>query len=63
MQAPPGHPGASALNASTWFMMEPHESKVGPKARTLDALPPVDSDPGPNRMHLMNLKSGPRPGL
>ena len=26
-------------------------------------MDPVDSDPGPNLMNLMHLKSGPRPGL
>ena len=38
---------------------EPNESKVGPEARTLDSLPPVDSDPGSNRIARMNLKSPP----
>ena len=42
---------------------EGNESKVGPKARTLASLHPVDSDPGPHRMPLMDLKSAPRPGL
>ena len=40
-----------------------NESKVGPQARTLGSLDPFDSDPGPNLMNRMHLKSGPRPGL
>ena len=43
--------------------IEAGESKVGPKARTSDSLASLDADPGPNRMHLMTLKSAPRPGL
>ena len=42
---------------------EQSESKVGPKARTLDSLHAFDADPGPNRMDRLNLKSPPRPGL
>ena len=60
VQAPSGPSGASASNAYT----EANDSKVGPKARTLDSLDSFDSDPGPHLMDLMNRKSPPpRPGL
>ena len=50
-------------NGSNEFI-ESDESKVGPKARTVDSLASLDADPGPNRMHLLVLKSPPpRPGL
>ena len=35
-------------------------SKVGTQARSFDSLDPCGSDPGPNRMHPMNLKSQPQ---
>ena len=54
-QAPPG---ASESNAYT----EANDSKVGPKARTLDSLDSFDSDPGPNLMDLTNRKSPPPRG-
>ena len=49
-QAPPG---ASESNAYT----EANDSKVGPKARTLDSLDAFDSDPGPQLMDLMDLNA------
>ena len=49
-QAPPG---ASESNAYT----EANDSKVGPKARTLDSLDACVSDPGPQLMDLMDLNA------
>ena len=51
-QAPPG---ASDSNPYT----EANASKVGPKARILDSLDSLDSDPGPNLMDLTNRRSPP----
>ena len=59
MQAPPGPSGASESNACT----EANDSKVGPKARILDSLNALDSDPGPNLLDRVNRKSAPRPRL
>ena len=38
--------------------MEVNESKIGPKARTLDSLDAFDSDTGPMLMNRMHAKVG-----
>ena len=58
LRHPPPSAGASEPNESN-DSDEAHESKVLALGPTSDHLNSVDSDQGPNRMHLSNLKSWP----